>query len=543
MPPALRLLLVFRVRAGFRQLGRKLRSPRTALPVVLGALGLAFGFGLPWLPRLFAHLAVSQEQLQNARAMFSGVWFLMFLPQLLMRDEDRAIVFSPAEIALLFPAPLDRRQLLLYKIAGALGPLFLASLVLCGSLAVYAGNWPSAFTGSALSLLFLFLLGLTLNLVRELMAAHAYTTGRKLLLAGLLALFALALWQAGQNDQELELPARVRLMAESLPGRMLFAPIYCFTRVATAPAWSLEFAGWFSLSLMINLALMGLILRLDANYQEASVHRSQRAYDRWRRVQQSGTLSSGRQAVRPRWRLPAPPRWKGAGPILWRQLTAWMRKANVVVLALLILGTPVALSVLPFLKNDSPWTPVGVMLYLNLFFFSTQFAFDFRTDIEHMELLKSSPLHPLAVVLGELATPVLLATLVHGATVAVLVACYRWESAFLIALMFAPIVNLFLFAVENILNLLFPARPATGGTGQAQQLSRTMLFLIVKLVLFVLAGMAGALASALAFHAFDNSATAAAAAAWAVVAGLDALCVLLLVWAYLRFDPGLDTPA
>jgi hypothetical protein len=31
-----------------------------------------------------------------------------------------------------------------------------------------------------------------------------------------------------------------------------------------------------------------------------------------------------------------------------------MRKANVVVLALLILGTPVALSVLPFLKNDSP---------------------------------------------------------------------------------------------------------------------------------------------------------------------------------------------
>jgi len=55
--------------------------------------------------------------------------------------------------------------------------------------------------------------------------------------------------------------------------------------------------------------------------------------------------------------------------------------------------------------------------------------------------------------------------------------------------------------------------------------------------------MAGALASALAFHAFDNSATAAAAAAWAVVAGLDALCVLLLVWAYLRFDPGLDAPA
>jgi hypothetical protein len=181
------------------------------------------------------------------------------------------------------------------------------------------------------------------------------------------------------------------------------------------------------------------------------------------------------------------------------------------------------------------------MLYLNLFFFSTQFAFDFRTDIEHMELLKSSPLHPLAVVLGELAAPVLLATLVHGATVAVLVACYRWESTFLIALIFAPIVNLFLFAVENILNLLFPARPATGGTGQAQQLSRTMLFLIVKLVLFVLAGMAGGLASALAFHAFGNSATAAAAA-WAVVAGLDALCVLLLVWAYLRFDPGLDAP-
>jgi hypothetical protein len=125
------------------------------------------------------------------------------------------------------------------------------------------------------------------------------------------------------------------------------------------------------------------------------------------------------------------------------------------------------------------------------------------------------------VVLGELATPVLLTTLVlsDGGRP---VACYRWVDVS-DRLGVCAIVNPS-SCRENILNLLFPARPATGGNGQAQQLSRTMLFLIVKLVLFS-GRMAGALASALAFHAFDNPPPPRRRGG-AVVAGLDALCVL-----------------
>jgi hypothetical protein len=134
-------------------------------------------------------------------------------------------------------------------------------------------------------------------------------------------------------------------MAEFSPGRMLFAPIYCFTRVATAPAWSL---GCRVQSLMINLVLMGLILRLDANYQEASAHRSQRATIAGAgssRVAPSapGACRRAHVGVCP---LPA-----GREPV--RSAPAHLdEESHRGLLAPSPSSAPVALSVLPFLRNS-----------------------------------------------------------------------------------------------------------------------------------------------------------------------------------------------
>ena len=98
----------------------------------------------------------------------------------------------------------------------------------------------------------------------------------------------------------------------------------------------------------------------------------------------------------------------GAGPLAWRQILMAMRTSRY---ALIIsLGIGVVLAVMAFVadRNRSRTAiscrcmGVGFMAYLT-FIFSMQLPWAFRGDIDHMDCLKSLPVAPLALAVGELA--------------------------------------------------------------------------------------------------------------------------------------------
>ena len=70
-----------------------------------------------WLPTLLLGAAVG-GQVEEAR--HYGPWILVayFLTNLLFSTGENALTFTAAEVNLLFPAPLSRRQLFLFKVWG-----------------------------------------------------------------------------------------------------------------------------------------------------------------------------------------------------------------------------------------------------------------------------------------------------------------------------------------------------------------------------------------------------------------------------------------
>ena len=59
-----------------------------------------------------------------------------------------------------------------------------------------------------------------------------------------------------------------------------------------------------------------------------------------------------------------------------------------------------------------PLMGIGMTMYLS-FLFTMQLPWAFRGDIDHIDFLKTLPMHPMILTLGELAGGVLLLTLIQ----------------------------------------------------------------------------------------------------------------------------------
>src|SRR5262249_10268232 len=92
--------------------------------------------------------------------------------------------------------------------------------------------------------------------------------------------------------------------------------------------------------------------------------------------------------------------------------------------------------------------------------------FDFRGDIDRIEVLKSLPIRPSWLVVGQLAAPVVLVSVIQMIVlVGGQLAMGRAHFLISLAALFLPPFNFVLFAVDNLIFLLFPTRmmPTTPG--------------------------------------------------------------------------------
>jgi hypothetical protein len=538
---ALWLLLWLRLRAWARRLWRSARTVRGGLLVGLGVslFGLWVVTALVWGHPAAAHRA---EEVRRY-----GPWALVgyCLVNLLLSSGENALTFSAAEVNLLFPAPLSRRQLLLYKVAGAAFNALVSGLFFAIFLRQYAVLTVAAVTGVVLAVLLLQLFAMLLGLLASVAGVAAYNRRRKLFLA-LVAVVAVG---AGFGAFGPLLAGDWRGAADELDRvplfRVLLAPASWFVLAFTAEQLWPDLVQWAALALAVNAVFVLALFALDAHYLEASAAASERQYARLQRLRRGGPAVANLGGTGS-FRLTAPPlpALGGVGPVLWRQLTTLLRSWWSLVVVLLLTGVMAApLLGRPDARGETLPLLAGMLVAMTLVV-PTLLPFDFRGDIDRMDLLKTLPLPAWRLVVGQLLTPVLAITVVQCLLVALVVATRAHPEPWLPAVCaFLPPVNFLLFAIENLLFLWFPSRLVATTPGDFQVLGRHLVLWLARLLgLQVMLGLAFAAGFGV-FLLTDRDWVAAGATAWVVSVVLSGAVVPLLARAFRRFDVARDTPA
>jgi hypothetical protein len=288
----------------------------------------------------------------------------------------------------------------------------------------------------------------------------------------------------------------------------------------------------------VNAAMVGLILRLNARFYEASVSSSARLYERIRRKRQGvPTFAKPRNA---RIQLPMVPWWGGAGPNIWRQFTTLVRTPTklIGVASLLILPPMMMVLTIPRKSSGPPVAIAGLSMMLSMAMIApSMIGFDFRTDLDRMEMLKTLPLKPFRLAIGQILTP---ASLISGTEwVALLLLTFAspelWAWLLGLGLLLLPL-NLLLVTIENSYFLWFPFRMNASNSVDFQGIGRQLLLFTAKFLSATVAvGLAAAL-GALCHVLSGRSWLAAFVGAWVGLTFCALATVPIVAQAFTKFD-------
>lgn len=543
MDRALWFLFWLRLVGWLRRLRRTLSSVKGMLLAIVGLM-----IFLLWLlPSLLLAEPQSAEHLVQVRRYGPLLLLFFCISNVIFSSGERAISFSPAEVNLLFAAPFSRRQLLLYKILGSFAAALLSALILAVVLRQHTTGYLPGMLGLLLAMLFMQLFSMLLALVASLLGAAAYNRQRKVVLVLLLAAAGVLLWRQGLTLAGSSWPEILTALTDNPILQELLTPFRWLILTATAPRLWPDLVQYAALSLTANLVLLLGVLALDASYLEAATAASEKQYQRIERLRRGGLSAASLRGGEKKWSLPALPRWGGIGPLVWRQLTAALRSPWWLVMVAFFFGMLVVPMFFSDKRNLHDTEMLGVVLLTLLMamamFVPTLLTFDFRSDLDRMDVLKSLPIPVWRLVTGQILAPVLLVTGIQ----CLLMIVMQWALAdptpwVLIGMPFAVSLNFLLFGIENLFFLWFPIRQVAAGPGDFHNLGRQMLLWAVKmLVVGVTVGLA-VLLGALTYLLAGESWLAGGLVAWLVLTASALGVIPLLCLAFQGFDVASDTP-
>jgi hypothetical protein len=540
MHRALWLLMGLQLRGWLRFAKRNVSSVRGVVYLIVGL----FFFFLWLFSLLFSPSAANRPNPEYVERFAPLVLLAGCVLNLLFSSGELTISFRPAEVDFLFPGPFTRRQLLLYKVAGIVA----ASLYQALFILIFFHNWGEragfAYLGMVLTLLFFQFFTLTLTMTASTVGARAYSRGRKavLVVIGLAVIAVLTVVVRSEGDV-METLARLE---QSTAWHVVRAPFSWFVKAFRAEALWPDFVEYGSLALLVDLVLIAIVFALDAQYLEASAAASERQYQRLQRLRSGqGALAGPSRSGKARFSLPMLPRLGGVGPTVWRQCQVVTRSFLPFLLLIGLSGVSLA-AVLG--RGDLGESSLGTsatlagMLIGFPILLTPAVLCDFRGDVDRIDVLKTLPLRPLWLAVGQLLAPTFVVVAVQTVVVAILsVVLGRVDPLLAAVPLLALPVNFILFAVENLLFLLFPVRLVATSPGDFQTSGRYMVIFFAKFICLTPIILASLLA-ALLVGFLTESLAAALAAAWVAAAGCGIGLVPLVVAAFKRFDVARDTP-
>ena len=547
MSGALWLLIGLQLRGWLRYLLGRLLTLKGALLATLGGT-----FFVLWAASVcFAQAATPRSGLEPLYVQRAGPGVLLVYCVLnVLLSGERGVYFSPAEVNFLFPAPFGRRSLLGYKVVFNVLIGLPSSLVLSAISYGVSTSFLRAFVGMTLIVLFMQLFTMAVNLIAVSAGARLYSRGRKLLLVAVLALAALIVWRVEGDPRRWDFRALLRV-EHTVEWQVVTLPLTWFFKTFTAETLWPDLVKYAALGLLVNGALLGVVFALDAHYMEASAVASAKIYARLQRVR-SGAGGAA-PAGKVRFTLPMLPSLGGVGTLCWRQLTTTARMPGRLLVVALLIFLPILIAAQALNRAQESGAVTALMagwMVLGAAIFLTALTpFDFRGDVDRIALLKTLPIPPWRLALGQVLAPVIVVTLVQWL---VLLALYfltagapprrgpQPATVLLLIGLFAPPLNGLLFSLENLLFLLFPTRVLANNPADFQAIGRNVLFALAKLVVLggvcLFAGMVGWMVGVF-FPVLGL------VMAWLTIALFTAPLFPLIGWAFTIFDVGRDTPA
>lgn len=392
------------------QRARRLRDPRYLIGAVVGLAYLWFAFFR------------NTRGLSSARrAAFTGdllvdilglvVLALMILAWALPQDSG-GLQFSEAEIAQLFPAPLRRRDLLLYKIIRA-QPQALGSAI-----AFFIFGWRRSWligVWAALSVLSIYFIFVALARAR-LKLMHIGFIARLVIVSVILT----ALANFAIKDVIKRHPSKIMKTATyadamrliDKPFRTgavnaaLFVPRF-FSGAAVAPTPATLVT---SVAGLAGLGFLFFVLaaRMNVSFEEASIVASAKRAARIERMRsrQSGKMEISVRRFGPLFRLAETGAPEVA--IFWKNVIALVRTGFGIIVLLLVLAV-LMIGIAVWSHEETAYTIIGSMFLFMAAFFPIaapqMFANDLRLDLARSEVLKSYPLAGDRLVAAEMAAP------------------------------------------------------------------------------------------------------------------------------------------
>jgi hypothetical protein len=499
--PGLLLLALRLARGRVRLLTRRMRTVRGVLGIGGTALFLVLVAGLQVWTAAGPTLRTAPPAPETLRATVPAMVVVLTL---LAAVSERGLYFSPAETGFLFPAPVSRRELLVYNLVTRLGVQVLSALWVAVFTLRYAPHVASGLAGVVLGFVFIYVAAQALSLGTTAVEAYFSPAVRRIVRAGaigglLLVAVSAAMRAApgggpgGRLRAVLDAPA---VRAVSVVARPI-AELFAATTLQGALLWG-------AASLATVAAGVALVLSFDVAFAERSLAVGRRVQARLRRLRSSVPAAGddAAPATSPRFRLSAPRRLLPgrAGALAWRQLTELVRTPRAMLTPLLVGGAwVVAMFGGAKAAAGDPIALQATVLSSGLILpivFGNPLPFDFRRDLDRIAFLRSLPLSPWAVAAGQVFPAALsfgvFEMLVLLATAALTHVVPAWWIG--VAAVLVPPVAWAAAAVENLMFLLMPYRVGSDGRAGAQFLGKALLLMMLKLLTLALLGAAGAAA-------------------------------------------------
>ena len=409
---------------------KRLKQPKYLIGAIFGLLYL-WGYFFQFL---FSSGRSGNYVLEGAGSIIENlgamILFMLAVGAWIFPHQRAALVFSEAEIAFLFPAPVSRRALIHYKLLKSqIAILFTVLLLtlLTGRFFTNAHAWMNVVGWMViLSTLNLHFLGASFARTMLLERGISNWSRRILVMLFVLALVAFTVWWARQSlpppafDNVTDWKAWRRYIDElflTAPLSYLLLPF----RVVLGPylaVSTLDFAKALLPALGILAAHYLWVIRSNVAFEEASLEVSRRFAEKIALSRQGKAIEIKPAKSR---RAPFALRSIGFPPLafLWKNLisaqtTLRGRTLLLIAIPLVVFGITMA--------KVSPRGGVLIatlsMLVLMLFawslFIGAQFVrCDFRQDLASMDVLKLYPLRGWQIVAGELLAPIAILTIVQ----------------------------------------------------------------------------------------------------------------------------------
>jgi hypothetical protein len=564
---------------------KRLKQPKYLIGAIVGALYFYFYFGrvIFWRFGRVGNSSTGTSGFSIDPALYEAVGALILVTIVLLRwifkDERAALVFTEAEVAFLFPAPISRRGLIQYKLLRSqLGILFSvmfftflrSAIGTSGRVLIHAaGLWVIFAT---LSLHFI----ASSFALTKIMDRGISNWKRRLVIFALVLIAGsgVAWWTMREMPQLTITDVKnvasfqdyVRQAMLSGPLPYLLYPFRLAVRPYLAPDW---FA--FLKALLPALALMALhyvwVIRADVAFEEASVEASKKLADKIAAMRAGRMGATGKQIKRRR----PPFKLHPIGPpflaLLWKNLISagkvfTARMWIIVALSLILIMTSSGV----FSSSETrPWLMIVGIMSASFAGWAALFGpqimrQDFRQDLPQADLLKGYPMPGWQIAFGELLAPAVILTglqwllLIVAVTCAMSVREVDVPTGQLLAIaggvaMLLPCLNLISLIIPNAAVLQFSSWFQTGKDAPQgiEATGQRLIFFFGQMLAFLVtlapaAGVFVGIYFVVGFATnFELAMLLAAAATTLVLAVEVGLGVMLLGWLFNRFDLTAET--